>query len=207
MGESQEPKESAAQVSPTEDLMREHGILLRILLIYKNIIFRLQSNFLDGDSLVYSRAFEATDIIKRFIEEYHQTLEEDYVFPVISSVNQHTRLVQDLLDQHQAAKRNTNELLRVLRLNQRTVNRQRLICLMSEFIKMYEPHTAREDTVIFPAFHQLTLPDVYNRLGGQFEDIEEKKFGEGGFEKIERKVTEIESSLGIHDLGKYTIRN
>lgn len=77
---------------------------------------------------------------------------------------------------------------------------------MNAFIQMYDSHSAREDTVIFPAFHQLVPPDVYNALGEKFEEIEEEKFGENGFENILAQVEEIEKALGIYNLDQYTIQ-
>jgi hemerythrin-like domain-containing protein len=50
--------------------------------------------------------------------------------------------------------------------------------LLSMYIRMYEPHSAREDTVIFPGFRQLVSPNRFNRSGEKFEEIEEQKFSE-----------------------------
>ena len=41
------------------------------------------------------------------------------------------------------------------------------------FIRMYRPHKAREDTILFPAFHSIVSPDEFDALGDAFEDQEE----------------------------------
>jgi hypothetical protein len=74
-GKRDEKKEE--EVSPAEDLMREHGVLNRVLLIYDEAVRRLKgTGDFDPATLVASAR-----IIRRFIEDYHEKLEEDYLFP------------------------------------------------------------------------------------------------------------------------------
>ncbi|ABX41830.1 hemerythrin domain-containing protein [Lachnoclostridium phytofermentans] len=196
------------QISPVEDLMREHGLLHRILLIYKDIIDRMTVSDIYTPEPIYSCIRESTIIVKRFIIEYHQVLEQDYVFPILSQHEKYKQLIQILLTQHEAAKCATDEILTILgsELKRIKIYQKRLLQLMSEFIQMYEPHSAREDTVIFPAFHQLTPPDTFRALGEKFEDIEEQKFGENGFQNVLEHVTQIEKSLAIYDLNQFTLK-
>ena len=195
------------QISPVEDLMREHGVLHRILLIYKNIIFRINSGNIYDTADITVLAWYATNIIKQFIQDYHQVLEHDYVFPVLRQYEQYHSLIETLLTQHEAAKCTTDEISIILRSGQRSYyTYKQLAYLMMEFIQMYEPHSAREDTVVFPVFHQITPTDKFNELGNKFESIEEQKFGKNGFEKILGQVSQIEKTLGIYDLNQYTIK-
>lgn len=195
------------QVSPIEDLMREHGVLSRILLIYKNIIYRINSNsYYNIAEDIYALAWEATNIVKQFIEEYHQVLERDYVFPVLSQYEQYRELIEILLIQHEAAKCTTDEILVIFESGQRNNDtHKQLSRLLLEFVQMYEPHSAREDTVVFPAFHQLTPTDKFNEMGEKFESIEEQKFGERGFEKIVGQISQIEKALNIYELNQFTM--
>jgi len=64
-------------ISPAEDLMREHGLLNRVLLIYDHHLQMLAGKRpFDGSVLV-----NAADVIRHFVEEYHEKLEEDFLFP------------------------------------------------------------------------------------------------------------------------------
>jgi hypothetical protein len=72
------------------------------------------------------------------------------------------------------------------------------------FIRMYSPHEAREDTVLFPAFRAMVTPDEYNALGEYFENKELEQFVGIGFEEIVDKVAAIEKTLGIYDLSQFT---
>ena len=69
---------------------------------------------------------------------------------------------------------------------------------------MYQPHAAREDTVLFPAFRSLMPIKTYKELGEQFEELEEQKFGRHGFANVVTQVGDLEKSLGIFDLAQFT---
>ena len=72
------------------------------------------------------------------------------------------------------------------------------------FIRMYRPHAAREDTVLFPAFKKLLSAKQLDDLGDKFEDEENRRFGADGFGKMVETVAAIENQLGIYDLGQFT---
>lgn len=105
----------------------------------------------------YSLALNATNIVKQFIEEYHQVLEEEYIFPVLYEHKKYKRLIEILRKQYDAAKCVTDKILTILGVNNKIMlYRNQLIIFLTQFVNMYDPHTSREDTVIFPAFHELT---------------------------------------------------
>ena len=70
--EEESGKKSNEEVSPPEDLMREHGLLNRVLLIYENLIDKLNSQDDFDPALLATSA----GIIRNFIESYHEKLEE-----------------------------------------------------------------------------------------------------------------------------------
>ena len=75
-----------------------------------------------------------------------------------------------------------------------------------QFIRMYNPHEAREDTVLFPAFRGIVSAHEFGSLGDDFEKKEDELFGDDGFGKMVEKVAEIEKKLGIYDLAQFTPR-
>ena len=84
--------------------------------------------------------------------------------------------------------------------------RRQLIAAMRSFIGMYRPHAAREDTVLFPAFHDLVGETAYHEVGEQFEDEEKKQLGNEGFEGAVAHVAELEEQFGLSDLDQFTPR-
>jgi len=75
---------------------------------------------------------------------------------------------------------------------------------MDMFVRMYEPHEAREDTVLFPEFRKIVSRHEYDALGEEFEKKENQLFGGEGFEKNVDQVAELEKRLGIYDLTHFT---
>ena len=94
-----EPEEG--EVAPAEDLMREHGVLRRLLLVYETGILRMRG----GGEAPAAALHEAAGIIRDFIEQYHEKLEEDHIFPLFKDSAELGPLTQVLTAQHQAAGR------------------------------------------------------------------------------------------------------
>ncbi|HET9419071.1 MAG TPA: hemerythrin domain-containing protein [Chthoniobacterales bacterium] len=190
------------QVSPSEDLMREHGVLKRVLLIYDEAIRRMTAN----QEFPVETVVDSAKIIRSFIEDYHEKLEENFLFPRFEKAGQLTDLVKTLRDQHEAGRGVTDLTLNLA--TQKTLKnaaeRPRLGNALRQFVRMYNPHEAREDTVLFPAFRKIVSANEYASLGEDFEKKEHELFGEEGFEKMVDKVTSIEKKLGIYELAQFT---
>ncbi len=190
------------EVAPNEDLMREHGILNRLLLIYQEISRRIDNH----ESFPIKSLSESAKIVRSFLEDYHEKLEEDFIFPVFEKAEKQVELVKILREQHNAGRNLTDYILKHSKEDLLKDDIQRL--LLSDYLKLYvrmfRPHEAREDTVLFPEFKQLISKDEYNRLGDVFEDKEHQLFGEEGFQRTVTKVSEIEKQLGIYNLSQFT---
>src|SRR5438876_11701960 len=201
-GAEKKGEEKEIEVGPPEDLMREHGVLKRVLLIYGEALRRLDAKQdFPPDALA-----DAAGIIRSFIEDYHEKLEEDFLFPRFEKANQLVDLVKVLRTQHQAGRRVTDITLRFANLQslKNDSERAQLIASMQQFIRMYNPHEAREDTLLFPAFRKIVSPHEFDSLGEDFEKQEDERFGQEGFEKVVDRVAGIEKRLGIYDLAQFT---
>ena len=196
------PEKEEDKVSPPEDLMREHGVLNRILLIYDEHIRRLDAKQ-DFDPAVLK---DAAGIIRKFVEDYHEKLEEDYLFPRFRKANKHVDLVETLLLQHQAGRRLTEQMeqLAVASALKDDATKKQLGDRLRAFNRMYRPHEAREDTVLFPAFRGIVSEHEFDALGEDFERKEDQLFGDEGFFKVVDQVAGLEKKLGIYDLGQFT---
>jgi hemerythrin-like domain-containing protein len=194
--------EELFEVTPTEDLMREHGLLNRVLLIYEECDRRIvaKSDF-DPKALA-----ESAGIIRNFIESYHEKLEEDHLFPRFRKAGKLVELVDTLQAQHAAGRRVTEEIQRLAGLVtfKQDNDRKFVGSLLKMFIHMYRPHEAREDTILFPTLHTIISKSEYDALGEDFEKKEHEMFGAEGFEGMVEKVGGIEKQLGIYDLAKFT---
>ena len=193
------------EVTPAEDLMREHGVLNRILLVYEESIRRLEA----GVELPPDAVRGAAGIVRRFVEDYHEKLEEEHLFPRFLKAATLADLVEVLRAQHEAGRHLTADILGLATAAATTTagdarTRQTLVSRLRSFVRMYRPHEAREDTVLFPALHRLIPEREYRGLGDRFERREHELFGERGFEGVVDEVAAIEKSLGIYDLAQFT---
>jgi hemerythrin-like domain-containing protein len=193
--------EAEESVTPPEDLMREHGVLDRVLLVYEATMRKFDAKE-DFDPAVIA---QSAQVIQDFIESYHEKSEEQQVFPRFVKANQMTDLVATLLAQHRAGRKVTADILRLAPGSRRDGDeRRQLIAAMRSFIGMYRPHAAREDTDLFPKLRSLVSQNEYDAMAEQFERDEKQNFGEDGFEKMVDRVARIERTIGINDLARFT---
>jgi hemerythrin-like domain-containing protein len=195
-------KGPAEDVSAPEDLMREHGVLRRIVLVYREGLRRIQAK----EEVKPGVFHEAATLIRQFVEDYHEKLEEDHVFPEFEKRKQMLPLVTALRKQHAAGRALTDVMLKNATAERfgQAAPRQELVTACVALLRMYEPHAAREDTVLFPAFHHLLSPERMDKLGDEFEDEENRRFGQNGFEKMVEQVAGLEKQLGIYELDQFT---
>jgi hemerythrin-like domain-containing protein len=188
------------EVSTNEDLMREHGILKRVLLAYDEIIRRIHS----GRDFPPDTVTAGATIVRKFVEDYHEKLEEDHLFPRFRKAGKLVDLVDVLYTQHQAGRRVTDRIMATAASVKTADDRARLARDLEAFNRMYAPHEAREDTVLFPAIHKIVTPHEYDAMGEQFEKIERTTFGGDGFDIYLDKIEALEKKLGIYDLAQFT---
>lgn len=190
-----------AHETAVEDLAGEHGIVERLLLIYEEMQHRLESHttFSPRD------LFLTADMMQRFVEQYHEKVEEEYVFPVFEEKHVADTLASELRKQHEVGRSITKKLLRFGKYSAWNRNQARVVKkLLSEFVKMYRVHISREDTEIFPEFRKLVSKEEYERLSKLFDDLEEELFGKHAYKKFLSQIEVIEKRLGIFDIAAVT---
>jgi hemerythrin-like domain-containing protein len=196
-----EAREKEIEVTPPEDLMREHGVLDRVLLVYEAGLRKFDSHE-DFDPAVISNAAQ---IVRDFIENYHERSEEDAVFPRFKKAGKLVPLVDTLLEQHKAGRRVTEAILKRAPGSRKDGDdRRQLVPAIRSFIAMYRPHAAREDTDLFPLLREVVSAHEYDAMAEDFEKKEHELFGDDGFEKMVHRVAALEQQIGIADLSQFT---
>jgi len=192
------------EVTATEDLMREHGILRRALLVYQESAVRLRQ---DPASVPPDTLEKTANLFRVFGEEYHEKqLEEVFIFPAVKkTTNAATAYVDILLLQHARGREITDYLLSISQADKIASNNvEPLAKALESFVRMYEYHAAIEDTVVFPAWKAAVGGNELDALGEKFEEIEHEQFGSDGFETALKRMEEIEQSLGLSNLDMFT---
>jgi hemerythrin-like domain-containing protein len=196
--------EEAPEVTATEDLMREHGVLRRILLAYEAVAENLRTNRL---SVPPAPIQDAANLFRRFGEDYHEKqLEEAYIFPAVRNAGSLAApYVDTLLAQHQRGREITDYILSATR-GDGVISSlgAQLADVLQNYVRMYQNHAAREDTIIFPAWKETLTTSQLDEMNDKFEEIEHQMFGQDGFEDAVKEVGRIEAELGLADLAQFT---
>ena len=195
------PPEKEKKIGAVEDLMREHGVLRRVLLVYRQTAVRLRA----GAKIDPKQIRHAAQLFRDFGENYHERmLEQAYVFPSLRKAESPTApLVNILVAQHDRGRDITDYI--------RNVTHKNAIGDVEAFARaletldaMYENHAAREDTIIFPAWREALSEKQLREMGETFEDIEHRQFGKDGFSEALNQVAAVEEALGFADLAQFT---
>src|SRR6185503_17947099 len=192
------------EVTATEDLMREHGILRRALLVYQESAVRLRQ---DAASVPPDALEKTANLFRVFSEDYHEKkLEETFIFPAVKKApGAAAAYVDVLLAQHVRGREITEYLLSISQADKIASNSvEPLAKTLESFVRMYEHHAAIEDTVVFPAWKAAVGGNELDAMGEKFEEIEHQQFGSDGFETALKRMEEIEQSLGLSNLDMFT---
>jgi hemerythrin-like domain-containing protein len=192
------------EVTATEDLMREHGIIRRALLVYQESATRLRQ---DPASVPPDILEKAATLFRVFGEDYHEKkLEEVYIFPTVKKTpGAPASYVDVLLVQHARGREITDYVLSITKEDRIPSNSiEPLARAMESFARMYAHHAAIEDTVIFPAWKAAVGEAELDALAAKFEEIETEQFGGDGFDAALQRMEEIETSLGMSNLDMFT---
>jgi hemerythrin-like domain-containing protein len=198
---------SKTEEKPTgavEDLMREHGVLRRCILVYRECAGRLR---IDPENLDASALNDTAKLFRSFGEEYHEKkLEEAHIFPrVRRAVAGVEASVAILMTQHARGREITDYILSVTAgPHVAPTDAEMLARAFDAFDVMYANHTAREDTIVLPAWKAQLSPVELAEMGNLFETIERAEFGDDGFDDTVKRIAAIEERLGLRSLSQFT---
>ena len=96
---AESPEKNEPEVTATEDLMREHGVIRRALLVYAECVPKLRGN---AAALDPSALHRTAQLFRRFGEDYHEKmLEEEHIFPITRKMGTElARYADVLINQH-----------------------------------------------------------------------------------------------------------
>lgn len=196
-------KQPDKDVGAVEDLMREHGILRRLLVVYRETAASLRKGdqMLDGGALA-----DAVDLFRAFGEDYHEKqLEEAHIFPMVKKAGgPGAEPVDTLILQHDRGRQLNAYIEARAKAGLSTGDKAVLASVLESFARMYEEHAAIEDTIVFQAWRNALSAKDLDEWGDRFEDIEKKTFKGDGFDMAVDRVAGIEQRLGVSDLGRFT---
>jgi hemerythrin-like domain-containing protein len=192
------------EVGAVEDLMREHGVLRRVLLVYSESVPKIRANL---GGIPAEALMRTAKLFRSFGEDYHERkLEEAYIFPAIKKAGGPAAGYADVLKaQHDRGREVTEYILAVTgKGGVGTGDTEPLARALESFVLMYQNHAAREDTIVFPAWKEALSERQLHQMGDKFEEIERQQFGKDGYEDAVAQIGQIEQALGLADLAQFT---
>lgn len=189
--------EDRVALSPIENLMRAHGVLARAMLIYDDVRRRIA----EGGSVDPGLVVKVTSIIHDYFADYHEKMEEKYIFGLLEKSDKEFVSIQQLKEQHGVGWELTERIRNLARANKLTAE---VIGYLQVYTKMFRHHAAWEDTVVFPTFRSLVTAKELAELGQTFEKEEQRQFGPDGFKSVVAVLSDVEKHLGIYDLSSST---
>jgi hemerythrin-like domain-containing protein len=193
------------EVEALEDLMREHGVLRRALLVYAEAATRLALG--QGGEVPTDALKDTAALFRSFGEDYHErSLEEKHVFPALLKTGGPNATLASVLQHQHDRGREITDYISTVASRGRWVggNGKVLSDVLTSFVRMYEHHAAIEDTVIFPAWKAAIPKAQYEELSDEFEELEHRMFGKDGYDDAVGRIAKIERAFGLADLSKLT---
>jgi hemerythrin-like domain-containing protein len=189
------------EVTATEDLMREHGVIRRALVVYRESAVRLRAK---PQRLPLDALQNTAKLLRSFAEDYHERqLEEPYLFPAVRKARAvPPDLIDALIAQHDRGREITSYVIGITA-TPVGAKAEALARTLEGFARMYEAHAAFEDTVVIPAWKKTVNAKQLREMGEQFERIEHETFGKDGFDDAVEQITAIEKAMGF-DLAGFT---
>jgi hemerythrin-like domain-containing protein len=186
------------ELSPIEDLYREHGIVSRIVFLLNKTNKQLDS--MDKQDAVKILSTSGK-ILRNLIEDHHEKLEELVIFPCFKNDKKFMKLVKTLTAQHKAGRKTTDKLI-----NAAPESLSGLSEAIEDYCNMYSVHASHENTVLFPAFYKIIKDSDYKKIRDKFEAVEKKLTTENtNLEKSTLEVAKLEQIIDIYRIEDFTI--
>ena len=196
--------DEARVASATERLMNEHGLKRRILLMYDELLPRL--NELSRESEHMTVIKDCVNVDKNLFDEHHEVLEEQYIYPLFENHAQLAPLVEQLREQNKVSKRINRDIMTLVDAQDVTPERraEEMKTLLSQYSKMYRAHMAWEDSRLLPALSSMLNDEELHALANTFRQHHDAHLGESGLNGVDERISSLENRLGIKDLAYYT---
>jgi len=188
-------------VPPTEEVMREHGVVHRLLTVYEEVARRMAR-----EQDVPSIVLNANRLVDGFIENFHEELEEGLIFREFRRANSHADLVKELSRQHRLGRRIAQQAYFLAGKDDAMTDqtRRQLVRTCRTYARMYRAHAAYEDSVLLPAFREIVSEDRFREIGKKYREEERKRLGSAGVDGALEELLEIEKKLDIGSLEAFT---
>lgn len=191
------------RISATEELSREHAVLMRILLAMDNVLIKA-----DGQKEVdVSGINMGARMIDEAVINHHAKYEEQYLYPRFSK-GKFASFVDLLTQQHKQAQKANSAIMDLTSQgrisNEASMNE--LIILCRSMRDLFTAHAAWEESVLFTAVFDKCSENDIKDLIEKMRTMEQGFEKRGGMKKVFNDLNRLEEMCGTNDPSIFNIR-
>jgi hemerythrin-like domain-containing protein len=188
------PVGDVKSMRPTDDLMDEHRVIERMLVILTKASNRLEKGQ-DVDSELY---VDAVDFLKNFADKCHHTKEEKLLFEKMMErgVSGEVGPIAVMMREHQDGRAHVKSLDKLSKEKMSKTTREGLIKSSRAYVDLLSKHIQKEDNVLYPLANQILDKEDQKELEKGFEEVEEKVMGPGVHERYHKMIEQWEQKYG-----------
>jgi hemerythrin-like domain-containing protein len=178
-------------MKPTETLMHEHTIVLKML----DGAERFSQEILSSKKVDVIKLEKIIDFSRNFTDGCHHSKEEKHFFVKLQErgMSKDHGPIAVMLYEHGAGRENIREIEKLL--NDYKSGGDAAVVKIAEVIKQYiallRSHIAKENNVLFPMGDKLLSGQDQSDLSNAFDKLEETETGKGEHEKFHKMAHEI----------------
>jgi hemerythrin-like domain-containing protein len=178
-------------VKPTEILMHEHTIVLKMLEGAERLVQAFESTH----QVDAGRVEKIVDFSRNFTDGCHHAKEEKHFFTRLQErgMSKEQGPIAVMLHEHSIGRELIHRLEQAL--NDHKLGKidaaGKIVQTLRQYIELLRAHIAKENNVLFPMSDRYLTPDDQSDLEKAFDKLEEQETGEGEHERFHRMAHEI----------------
>jgi hemerythrin-like domain-containing protein len=177
-------------MQPTDELMNEHRVIERMLVVVSNACDRLEN----GQEVEQELFVGAADFFKNFADRCHHGKEEKLLFVKMQErgVSGEVGPIAVMLREHQDGRGHVRKIaeLSATKMNQKT--KDGLVRVGRAYVDLLSKHIQKEDNILYPMANQILTKEDQEELAKGFEEVEENVMGPGVHERYHHMIDEWE---------------
>ncbi|MFX0095665.1 MAG: hemerythrin domain-containing protein [Candidatus Hodarchaeota archaeon] len=182
-------------MKPTEELMKEHEAIKRMLSVLEQICKRIEQ----GERLPSEKLTQILEFIKLFADQCHHGKEEDLLFPAMIKAGfpKDGGSIAVMLHEHvigrNAVKGMAEAIFKYKQSN--LAIPESFIENARTYIQLLHQHIDKEDNILYPLANQHLSLQAQQDLLEQFERVEREVIGVGIHEKFHELLQHLEEEF------------
>ena len=190
-------------MKPTEELMKEHRVIERMLAVVSKAADRLEAGQeVDRDVFV-----GAVDFLKNFADKCNHGKEEKLLFVkmVERGVSGEVGPIAVMLREHEDGRAHVRMIAELSAKEIEDRSRPDLVKHLKAHVSLLGQHIQKEDKVLYQMANQILTSDDQKDLAKGFQEVEEKVMGPGVHERHHHMIEELEKRFAWSLMAHFSI--